>query len=509
MTTYIIRRLLLMIPTLIGITFLVFMLVASAPGGIGAAIQAQAGGSFQANSAVAIQAAALEDRYGLKDPKILQYLRWLSRISPIKFGTRDQVLPNGEVIRSPRAIPDPLAWNWFATALPAAETVTDLDIPPSDDVDGRVRLHRQLERRYIEARFNAIAANTNLNSALVTYLRAVNRADAIDKDIRVRPEVVRGMTPDKMIAEWGAVETAGVAAVEAFEKAQNAHARFLAFFQAKPFRQYGLGIIPGVLSIGLPDFGTAFTSSRPVISLIAAALPVTITLNLIAIPIIYLVAIPSGILASVRKDSWFDYGLGTLYIGLYSFPVVLAGVLFIGFLANKDYLGWFPVAGLNSMEAASYRFLPTFSPSFQPGWLLDRIWHICLPVTCLVYGGFAVLSKQTRAAMLENFNADYVRTAKAKGVPGRAVVFRHVFRNSLLPLITIFVTVFPAMLAGSIVIEKIFTIPGMGSLLIEAINLRDAEVILGNTVMIACVNLLALLLADILYALADPRVVYN
>jgi ABC-type dipeptide/oligopeptide/nickel transport system permease component len=111
--------------------------------------------------------------------------------------------------------------------------------------------------------------------------------------------------------------------------------------------------------------------------------------------------------------------------------------------------------------------------------------------------------------MLDNFNQDYVRTAKAKGVPGRDVLLRHVFRNSLLPLITMFVTIFPAMLAGSVVVEKIFSIPGMGSLILEAINLRDRELILANTFMIAVINLLALLLADILYAFADPRISYD
>ena len=111
--------------------------------------------------------------------------------------------------------------------------------------------------------------------------------------------------------------------------------------------------------------------------------------------------------------------------------------------------------------------------------------------------------------MLDNFNADYVRTAKAKGVAGKDIVLKHVFRNSLLPLITMFVSIFPAMLAGSVVIERIFTLPGMGSLIIDAIVLRDRELILADVAMIALVNMGALLLADILYAMADPRVSYR
>jgi ABC-type dipeptide/oligopeptide/nickel transport system permease component len=223
-----------------------------------------------------------------------------------------------------------------------------------------------------------------------------------------------------------------------------------------------------------------------------------------------MIAIPSGMLAAARKGSFFDVGLGTVFIGLYSIPVVLAGVLALGFLATPDYLNAFPTAGLHDKDAGTFPFLPGVHEGVtHRGWLADHLWHLVLPVLCSVYGGFAVLSKQTRAAMLENFSADYVRTAKAKGVSNRDVVFVHVFRNSLLPLITMFVTIFPAMLAGSVVIERIFTVPGMGYLVIEAINLRDREMILANTTIVAVVNLLALLLADILYALADPRITYK
>lgn len=197
-------------------------------------------------------------------------------------------------------------------------------------------------------------------------------------------------------------------------------------------------------------------------------------------------------------------------MALWSVPVVWAATLAVGFLANSQNLGWFPVAGLHDKRAEDFLFLPTWgSGGFEPGWLLDTLWHMVLPVACLIYTGFAVLSRQTRAAMLDNFNADYVRTAKAKGVPRRDVVFRHVFRNSLLPLITMFVSIFPGMLSGAVVVERVFSIPGMGSLMLDAISLRDAEIILANATIVGFVTLLALLLADILYAAADPRVTYG
>ena len=264
------------------------------------------------------------------------------------------------------------------------------------------------------------------------------------------------------------------------------------------------------MSFDWPDFGKSFSLGRPVLDLIAEALPVTLLLNLVAIPIIYLIAVPFGMQAAAKHNKLFDKVSGSIFVILWSIPVVWAGVLAIGFLADKQYLGLFPVSGLHSNNADDMPYLPGWvNGVFTQGYLLDTLWHIVLPVMCLVYGGWAVLAKQTRAAMLDNYTMDFVRTARAKGVSDSSVKWHHVFRNSLLPIITIFVLVFPAMLAGSVVIERIFSVPGMGSLIIQAIFNMDRDVILANVFMIAIVNLLALLLADILYAVADPRVTYD
>lgn len=592
MTTYVLRRLLLIIPTLIGVSFLVFMLLALSPGGMAAAL-VQAGGEGAEAGQAAVLEAYLEERYGLNDPVVVQYGRWLSRISPIKFGERDQLDPNNAIVRPPKPLrPPPLAGSWYATeGLPAEPEPTPPDLEPApiklpptvpadepvtivewlvedgDLVSGmqavaRVRLEdgstrpviatrpgviafgaaanetippapagapravatitpdlvvefRRAESAYAAARRGFIQARTALQTAMTEYARSIDRPDLIgDRD---KPEVGRFEdlpVPDADGAspELRRVLDAGAAAVPAFERALDARARLLGAFRAKPFREAGFWIIPGAVSVAAPDLGQSFSRGTPVTEIIGSALPVTLLLNSIAIPIIYIVAIPMGVLAAVRRGSWIDVGSGALFIGLFSIPVVWAGVLAVGVLGSKAYMGEyaFPSAGLHAPDAGSFTFLPTVTDEgFQRGYLLDALWHLCLPVLCLVYAGFAVLSKQTRAAMLENFNADYVRTAKAKGVAQKDIVFRHVLRNSLLPLITIFATVFPAMLAGSVVIEQIFSVPGMGSALIQAIYLRDRELLLAIVVMVALVNMLALLLADILYALADPRIAYD
>ncbi|MFM9996786.1 MAG: ABC transporter permease [Phycisphaerales bacterium] len=505
MGAYIARRLILMIPTLIGITFLVFMIVALAPGGIGASLKVS-GGNLQSQSSVAVLQAYLEDRYGLDDPVVVQYVRWLGRISPIKFGPRDQVAPSGERLRPPKEIKPPPLWRFFAAELPVPAELA----PASGAREERVAAHREATVAFAGARARAIETRTLLEQRLIEYAQETKIPGAVTGDGKLVPAAFDGPPPRMSTGQWERVSKAGIAAVEAYRAAIDARARLRAAFDARPYPQSGLPLIPGAISLDLPDLGIAYSRQRPVGDLIARALPVTLMINLIAFPIIYMVAIPGGMLAATRRGSIVDTGLGAMFIGLWSIPGVLAGVFALGFLASPDYLAAFPVSGLHDNNAADFRFLP-FTDSagaFHRGYLLDTVWHLCLPVLCLTYAGFAILSKQCRAAMLDNFSADYVRTAKAKGVSGRDVVLRHVFRNSLLPLITMFVTIFPAMLAGSVVVEKIFTIPGMGSLILEAISLRDRELILANTLMIAGVNLVALLLADVLYALADPRVSY-
>lgn len=519
MLTYITRRLFLMIPTVIGMTFLVFAIIAASPGGIGAAQNFAGGGEVESGS-VALQRAYLEDRYGLDEPIPAQYLRWLGRVSPVKFGPRDQRPPSGERLRPPREIkPLPLA-DWFEgadtpvddqEAWLAERGVVGGAFAEDATKDDKASIYRRVAADYARERSQYIGAAAQLETTVGEALRLAGRDDLVERDGRAIIDRVDSMSAaearDLMAEGWPSVEAAAAEAILQRGEAAVARERLDVVFAAQPFEQTGIPIIPGTVTLDAPDLGVSFSRSRPVSRLIADALPNTLLLNIIAIPIIYLIAIPTGMLAAVRQGRLADVGTGALFIALLSIPTVLAGVLAMGFLASETTgLGWFPIEGLSGEGADDMAFLPAGG---ERGWLLDRAWHIALPVLCLVYGGFAILSKQTRAAMLDNFNADYVRTAKAKGVPAGDIVWAHVFRNSLLPLITLFVSVFPAMLAGSVVIERIFNIPGMGLLLIEAINLRDREVILANALIIGVVNMLALLLADVLYAVADPRISYD
>ena len=411
MLVYVFRRLLLMVPTLAGITLVVFVVMAASPGGLGA--QALVDGSQLEPQARAALEAYYNRRYGLDQPPPVQYLRWLNAISPVGF-TRE--------------------------------------------ADGSL----------------------------------------------------------------GA----------------------FSFFKGS-------------------DLGESFRYGRPVSALLAERVPITLLLNLLTIPLIYVLAIAIGVRAAARAGGRFDVASNVVLLGLWSVPSMLAGVLLIGFFASAQYWHWFPTGGLSSREALQAPFLPYFPTAgaalaaigcilggtvasvmlalrrgagalwvmlcgvcglatgvwlaratgaladAQAGFLLDRLWHLALPVLVLSYGGLAFLAKLARSAVLENLAADYARTARAKGVAETDVLWRHVFRNSLLPLITVSAGLLPGLLAGSVVVESLFGIDGMGKLAVEAVQTRDRELVLSVTLVSGVLTLVGYLLADLAYALADPRVSYD
>jgi microcin C transport system permease protein len=259
-----------------------------------------------------------------------------------------------------------------------------------------------------------------------------------------------------------------------------------------------------------PTLGESMEENRPVIDLIRERLPLTLLLNLVSIPVIYAVGLISGIKAAKNRGGPFDVISNGVQLAMWSIPTIWAGVMLIGLLANSEYLKWFPTSGLYEVQAAHMPFLPHwFNHSFQRGYLLDVIWHLILPVVCLSYGGSAFLTKLTRGSMLENLGADYTRTARAKGLSENVILYRHVLRNSTLALITVAAGILPSLLGGSVVVEWIFSIPGMGQLSVSAVQSRDREVVLAVTLIGGVVSLASQLVRDILYALADPRVSYE
>ncbi len=248
------------------------------------------------------------------------------------------------------------------------------------------------------------------------------------------------------------------------------------------------------------DFGRSFRDWRPVRRIILERLPITLQINLISIFLAYLVAIPIGVHSAVRSGSTAERATTVALFILYSLPSFWVAYILIYFLAGGNYLDIFPVGGMSAPGATHFT---TWH------WLVDRLWHIALPVLCLTYGSFAGLSRYMRSGMMEVLRQDYIRTARAKGLSERVIIFKHAMRNSIIPIITILAGLLPGLIGGSVIIETIFNIPGMGRLGFNAVLARDYPVIMAVATVSAVLTLLGILLSDILYAVVDPRIKYD
>ena len=245
------------------------------------------------------------------------------------------------------------------------------------------------------------------------------------------------------------------------------------------------------------DFGESLVDHRPVIQKIKEALPTTLALNFASIFLIYLISIPTGVVSAVRRGDIIDRFTMLLLLILYSLPSFWVASMLITYLAGGEHLNLFPVVGYRSLDPV---------PGGWWGQLLDIVWHLVLPVVCLTYGGLAFLSRFTRGVLLEVLGEEYLITARAKGIPERKVIWRHAFRNALIPMTTLLGTLLPALLGGSVIIEQIFSIPGMGRLGFQSILSRDYPTIMAIATIQALVTLFGLLLVDLAYIAVDPRI---
>jgi peptide/nickel transport system permease protein len=244
------------------------------------------------------------------------------------------------------------------------------------------------------------------------------------------------------------------------------------------------------------DFGRSFLpDGKPVLTKIGERLPVTLMLNIVEMLIILAVAVPIGVLSAVRQGSNFDK-VTTMFVFIgFATPDFWLALLLMSFFGAQ--LGWLPISGLRSMN---WEYL-----SFW-GQQLDFVSHLALPIVVATFGGLAGFSRYMRQSMLEVVRQDYVQTARAKGLSERVVIGKHALRNALLPVVTILGLSLPGLIGGSVIIESIFAIPGMGQLMVQSIYARDYPVVMGNLVVVAVLTLFANLFADIAYGFVDPRI---
>jgi peptide/nickel transport system permease protein len=251
------------------------------------------------------------------------------------------------------------------------------------------------------------------------------------------------------------------------------------------------------------NFGVSLVTREPVLNTLFGKLKYSLSLSVVSLLLAYVIAIPLGVFSAVRRDTPGDRVLTVGLFMLYSLPSFFVATVLLTVLSEGSdcqVLRVFPTGG---WQSAGYQDLTVL------GRIKDVSWHLVLPVFCMTYGSLAVISRYMRSGLLEVIDSDYVRTARAKGLPEAQVIGKHALRNGLLPILTLLAGLLPAVLGGSVIIEYIFGIPGMGLWVVDAIYQRDYNVIMAVQLLSTVLVLFGILLTDLSYALVDPRIRYE
>jgi microcin C transport system permease protein len=247
------------------------------------------------------------------------------------------------------------------------------------------------------------------------------------------------------------------------------------------------------------DLGTSFYQHKDVWQLVKEKLPVSISLGLWTFFISYLIAVPLGVAKAVRAGSRFDLLTTIVVLVGYAIPGFVLGVALLVVFGGQ--LQWFPLRGLTSSN---------WDQLSLGGKVVDYLWHIALPVTAMVFGSFAVTAMLTKNSFLEEIRKQYVLTARAKGLDERRVLWKHIFRNALIPIITGFPAAFiGAFFTGALLIETLFSLDGLGLLSYESVIRRDYPVVFGTLYLFTLIGLVTKLISDLSYVLVDPRVKFD
>ncbi len=460
MTTYIFKRILLMVPTLFGISIISFIIIKMAPGDPTAfKLGNQEQGLSTDQNLAKIVVEQTREIYGLDKPLLLNF-----RVFSYETDWEKLCL--------------------FLDANPDIETVNkeyEKQLEPlkqADEVAVPFLIQKIESRDLSEPELVAAIEILTLKQKL-----AINSTMSLE----IQKNYIHNWWHGK--ADSTGVTQAGVKSAYRFSGWQKLK---MIFTEA----QYPRWLVRMLLL----DFGNSIKDNRPIWDHLKEKLPITLVFTISSFIISYLIAIPLGIYSATHPYSLGDkISTVTLFI-LYSLPNFWVATMAIVYFGGGDFLNLFPVTGLHSVGAEDMSFVD---------WTFDFLHHIILPLIVWTYGSFTALSRFMRGSMLEVIRQDYIRTARAKGLSERIVVYKHALRNSLIPIITILANLLPIAISGSIIIEVIFTIPGMGKWAYDAILFRDYPVIMAVFTLSAILTLLGILLADILYAVVDPRISFE
>jgi len=489
MLKYLFRRILLFIPTIIIISLLAFVISVSAPGDPVSRMMssAESGDVFQSQSAVQLQQQQFwTQRLGLDLPV------FYFSMTPASFpDTLYRIHDRGERSALTSLLYQFGNWKSIEAYHSSLKKVfTDLDQIKLDSASQKKFSPNEIREAINQARLKIPALLSSSQTNLITIRLYEMQTqfsrypffstELIDlQDVRQKFEEMK-MTSQSWKNYFPAIH----------------------FYSNNQYHRWLFG--DGVYSKGLirGDLGISLVSQMPVNTIIWDHIGWSLLFTLISVILAYIISLPVGIRAAVKHGSSFDRSSSVILFLLHSMPAFWVATLLLLVFANPSVLHWFPASGVTPVSG-----YPVNASFFEKVKL--SLPYLVLPAIAYTYGSLAFLSRLTRSSMLEILHQDYVRTARAKGLTERVVIYKHAFRNALLPIITVFANILPATLGGSVILESIFSIPGMGRETFNAIQNQDYPVIVGVFTLTGVLTLVGYLLADILYAAADPRISFS
>ena len=489
MRAYIIKRLLIMIPTFFGISLLVFAVLNFAPGKPGAGKQGSDLASDVRAEATQESYRIFLEQFGLDKPVMLNTLPFTLTGERVAEALRAMTGVSGASAAERVRAQDALE-SWGAYSIPyLVEVVRELD--PPDDEDQR--LVRDVGVYMLRLNARQPLADP-FDPRPTAEARAHNRRLQVENEqVRKRRYALEDPESTKRVVldEWYAwYDENG----DRWDYSLGEQIRIL--FLETRFATYWKNLLR-------LDFGISLVSRKPVLTTLVSKLRYSISLSVTSLLLAYLISIPLGIYSAAKKDSMPDRVLTVVLFMLFSLPsFFVATVLLYQFSYGSDIpmLRIFPTGGWRSRDYMELTSLQQIG---------DLAWHLVLPIFCMTYGSLAALSRYMRTGLLDVIRSDYVRTARAKGLPEWQVIGKHAVRNGLIPVLTLLAGLLPAVLGGSVIIEVIFDIPGMGLWMIDSIYQRDYNVIMVIQLFATILTLVGILLTDLSYALVDPRIRYE
>lgn len=510
MTKYIFKRILLMFPTLFFISVIIFVVLNLAPGRPGGA-QISGEGMQDSTSAEARESYRIfKEQFNFDKPALLNFRFGLEKEDALVhiLNLADFRRPTCSEAGEPAGCIEADAKPPSSAIIEAQDNLEDWGEYVVPELLELAESHERLDVRRIALSQLSVNSKRRLineyDKKQTPEERALNREIAAENERigqwKVGPEGTAEEVDQIVTQKWAPWFEERRARFE-YEGAEVLEVLFL----DTRFAKYWANLIRF-------DFGVSHVDKRPVMDKIAEKVPYTLTINFLAILIAYFFSIPIGVWSAYRQNTTADRIVTAILFALYSLPSFFVGVLLIELLADGDPFGIFPTGG----------FVGSFPDWYDPGETIQSVdemtvaeemlsvaYHIALPVFCLTYGAIASLSRYARTGLLDVIRADYIRTARAKGLGEPMVIVKHAVRNGMIPVLTLLGTMLPALIGGSVVIEYVFNVPGMGLFMFESIFARDYNSMMGVLLISTVLTLIGLLISDISYAIVDPRISFD